>query len=87
MGGELGATYRLRGRRPSVVPNGVDTAYFDFVPPEERPGGVLYVGFAPACPQANPSAFAPCIVSQTGDGNGGNITTGWLPGGDPPRRT
>jgi glycosyltransferase involved in cell wall biosynthesis len=41
---ELGATYRLRGRRPSVVPNGVDTAYFDFVPPEERPGGVLYVG-------------------------------------------
>jgi hypothetical protein len=50
-------------------------------------GGVLYVGFAPACPQANPSAFAPCIVSQTGDGNGGNITTGWLPGGDPPRRT
>jgi glycosyltransferase involved in cell wall biosynthesis len=41
---ELGATYRLRGRRPSVVPNGVDADYFDFVPPENRPGGVLYVG-------------------------------------------
>jgi hypothetical protein len=47
----------------------------------------LYVGFAPACPQANPSAFAPCITSQNGDGNGGSVTNGWLPGGDPPRRT
>ncbi|MGH7541515.1 MAG: hypothetical protein ACRELC_10990 [Gemmatimonadota bacterium] len=47
----------------------------------------LWVAFAPACPQANPADSAPCIVSQTGDGNGGNVTTGWLPGGDPPRRT
>ena len=47
----------------------------------------FFVGFAPPCPQANPSLSAPCIVSQTGDGNGGSITTGWLPGGDPPRRT
>lgn len=47
----------------------------------------LYVGAAPACPNMNPSDFAPCIVSQTGDGNGGSITTGYVPGGDPPRRT
>lgn len=51
------------------------------------PGGLLFVGTAPPCPQANPSDFAPCIVSQNGDGGGGNITTGYLPGGDPPRRT
>jgi hypothetical protein len=51
------------------------------------PGGLLFVGTAPPCPQANPFDFAPCIVSQTGDGGGGNITTGYLPGGDPPRRT
>lgn len=51
-------------------------------------GGVdLYVGLAPRCPSMNPSAFAPCIVSQTGDGQGGSTTIGWLPGGDPPRRT
>lgn len=47
----------------------------------------LWVAMAPKCPQANPSASAPCIVSQTGDGKGGSITIGWLPGGDPPRRT
>jgi hypothetical protein len=47
----------------------------------------LWVAAAPPCPQANPSASAPCIVSQTGDGAGGSITRGWLPGGDPPRRT
>ncbi len=47
----------------------------------------LYVAVAPNCPVANPSAFAPCIVSQNPDGDGGSITTGWLPGGDPPRRT
>ena len=51
-------------------------------------GGVdLYVGFAPKCPSANPSGSAPCIVSQTGDGLGGSISRGWLPAGDPPRRT
>ena len=51
------------------------------------PGGMLFVGIAPPCPNANPQNFAPCIVSQKGDGNGGSFTLGWLPGGDPPRRT
>jgi glycosyltransferase involved in cell wall biosynthesis len=41
---ELEAGYRLRGRRPCVVPNGVDTAFFDMAPPEGREGGLLYVG-------------------------------------------
>jgi hypothetical protein len=51
-------------------------------------GGVdLYVGLAPKCPSANPQGSAPCIVSQTGDGKGGSISLGWLPAGDPPRRT
>jgi hypothetical protein len=51
-------------------------------------GGVdLYVGLAPKCPTANPSGSAPCIVSQNSDGKGGSITVGWLPAGDPPRRT
>lgn len=47
----------------------------------------LYVGMAPKCPKKNASNFAPCIVSQTGDGVGGTFIRGWLPGGDPPRRT
>lgn len=47
----------------------------------------LFVGTAPKCPKKLPSTFAPCILSQTSDGDGGNITTGWVPGGDPPRRT
>ena len=47
----------------------------------------LWVAVAPKCPSANPSASAPCYVSQTGDGAGGSITMGWVPGGDPPRRT
>jgi hypothetical protein len=51
------------------------------------PGGILYVALAPKCPVANPSGSAPCIVSQNPDGNGGNLTIGWLTGGDPPRRT
>lgn len=51
------------------------------------PGGELFVGQAPSCPHASPQSFAPCIVSQTGDGAGGSIAMGWLPGGDPPRRT
>ena len=50
-------------------------------------GGVLFVALAPKCPSQNPSGSAPCIVSQTGDGMGGSISIGWLPGGDPPRRT
>jgi hypothetical protein len=51
------------------------------------PGGTLFVAFAPKCPKTAPETFAPCIVKQNSDGNGGNITTGWLTGGDPPRRT
>ncbi len=51
------------------------------------PGGILFVAFAPKCPKTAPETFAPCIVKQTSDGDGGNITTGWLTGGDPPRRT
>lgn len=47
----------------------------------------LYVGMAPKCPKKNASNSAPCIVSQTGDGVGGTFIRGWLPGGDPPRRT
>ena len=50
-------------------------------------GNYLYVGLAPKCPSQNPSGSAPCIVSQTGDGKGGSISIGWLPAGDPPRRT
>ena len=51
------------------------------------PGSDLWVGMAPKCPKKNASNFAPCIVSQTGDGVGGTFIRGWLPGGDPPRRT
>jgi hypothetical protein len=51
------------------------------------PGGTLFVAFAPKCPKTAPETFAPCIVKQISDGNGGNLTTGWLTGGDPPRRT
>ena len=51
-----------------------------------RTGRSPYVGLAPPCPKANPSSMAPCLVSQTGDGSGGSIVTGWFPGGDPPRR-
>jgi hypothetical protein len=47
----------------------------------------LYVGFAPRCPSKSPELSAPCIVSQSSDGKMGSITTGYLQGGDPPRRT
>jgi hypothetical protein len=47
----------------------------------------LWVALAPKCPSANPSGSAPCIVSQNSDGKGGSISLGWLPAGDPPRRT
>jgi hypothetical protein len=47
----------------------------------------LYVGFAGRCPAQSPASMAPCIASQSSDGAGGSITTGYLPGGDPPRRT
>lgn len=51
------------------------------------PGSDLWVGMAQKCPSKSPSSKAPCIVSQTGDGVGGTFIRGWLPGGDPPRRT
>jgi hypothetical protein len=47
----------------------------------------LFVALAPKCPPGTPAAFAPCIVSQSPDGDGGSITSGWLLGGDPVRRT
>ena len=53
----------------------------------DRQAGDLYVGMAPKCPSKNAKFKAPCIVSQTGDGVGGTYIRGWLPGGDPPRRT
>jgi hypothetical protein len=56
------------------------------IPGLQTPGD-LYVGMAPKCPKVNPSSKAPCIVSQGGDGLGGTYIRGWLPGGDPPRRT
>jgi hypothetical protein len=47
----------------------------------------LYVAFAPPCPNLNPSLSAPCITDQRSDGAGGSITEGFIPGGDPVRRT
>lgn len=47
----------------------------------------FYVGFAPRCPSKSPELSAPCIVSQSSDSMKGSITTGYLQGGDPPRRT
>jgi hypothetical protein len=47
----------------------------------------LFVALSPKCPKKSPDTFAPCIKRQFGDGNGGNFTEGFLPPGDPPRRT
>lgn len=48
----------------------------------------IFVASAPKCPKKkNASTFAPCIASQVSDGKGGSISKGYLPGGDPPRRT
>jgi hypothetical protein len=47
----------------------------------------LYVGLAQKCPKKQARMFAPCFLSKSGDDNGGSIIRGWLPGGDPPRRT
>jgi hypothetical protein len=50
--------------------------------------GEFYVGMAPKCPnKRNAPNFAPCILSQMGDNLGGSFIRGYLPGGDPPRRT
>lgn len=49
-------------------------------------GGLTwFVGLAPKCPSKK--QMPPCILSRMSDGLGGAIVTGWLPGGDPPRRT
>ena len=51
-------------------------------------GQTLFVAMAPKCPnKRTPSNFAPCIVSQMGDGDGGSFIRGYVLGGDPPRRT
>ena len=56
--------------------------------PQTINGQTFYVAMAPKCPnKKNPSAFAPCIVSQMGDNNGGSFIRGYVLGGDPPRRT
>ncbi len=41
---ELAACYRLEGRVPIVVPNGVDPARFRFAPLSHRPPVILYAG-------------------------------------------
>jgi glycosyltransferase involved in cell wall biosynthesis len=41
---ELASAYRLRGRRPQVVPNGVDATFFAYRPVKRRGPAVLYVG-------------------------------------------
>lgn len=48
----------------------------------------LFVAMAPKCPNKKKAVeFAPCIVSQMGDGLGGSFIRGYVTGGDPPRRT
>lgn len=41
---QLEASYRTHGRRPIIVPNGVDTRYFSMEPASERQRNILYVG-------------------------------------------
>ena len=41
---ELEAHYRIGGRRPEVIPNGVDTGFFGFASLRGRGPAVLYVG-------------------------------------------
>jgi hypothetical protein len=48
-------------------------------------GTTFFVALAPKCPSKK--QLPPCILSRMSDGVGGAIVTGWLPGGDPPRRT
>jgi hypothetical protein len=48
----------------------------------------FFVGLAPRCPNKKTApSFAPCILSRMSDGLEGAFIRGWLPGGDPPRRT
>ena len=41
---ELATAYRLGSRRPDLVPNGVDCAFYRFVSLRQRGPGILYVG-------------------------------------------
>ena len=51
-------------------------------------GKPFYVAMAPKCPNKKTATqFAPCIVSQSGDNDGGSFIRGYVLGGDPPRRT
>jgi hypothetical protein len=51
-------------------------------------GKTFYVAMAPKCPNKRTATqFAPCIVSQMGDNDGGSFIQGYVLGGDPPRRT
>jgi hypothetical protein len=51
-------------------------------------GKTFYVAMAPKCPNKRTATeFAPCIVSQMGDNDGGSFIRGYVLGGDPPRRT
>jgi hypothetical protein len=51
-------------------------------------GKTFFVAMAPRCPNKKTATqFAPCIVSQSGDDNGGSFIRGYVLGGDPPRRT
>ena len=48
----------------------------------------FYVAVAPKCPNKKTApSFAPCILSRMSDGFDGALIRGYLPGGDPPRRT
>ena len=56
--------------------------------PQVIGGTTFYVAMAPKCPNKKTATqFAPCIVSQSGDDNGGSFIRGYVLGGDPPRRT
>jgi hypothetical protein len=51
-------------------------------------GKTFFVAMAPKCPSKKTATqFAPCIVSQMGDNDGGSFIRGYVLGGDPPRRT
>jgi hypothetical protein len=56
--------------------------------PQTIGGKTFFVALAPKCPNKKTATqFAPCIVSQSGDDNGGSFIRGFVLGGDPPRRT
>ena len=56
--------------------------------PQTIGGKTFYVAMAPKCPNKKTAPqFAPCIVSQSGDNDGGSFIRGFVLGGDPPRRT